>query len=108
MIEDATARAFAVWNGDETGWEAIDEACILHDANRPDPVRGRVAIRAAVAEYRAAMPDLHVETTESITEGDLAAHRWTATSGGTVVLRGISLGRVHNNHVVESWIIPSR
>lgn len=106
-MTDITTSGFAVWNGDDSGWEAIDEACVLHDADRPEPVVGRGAIRARVAEYRAAAPDLRVEPAESIAEGDLVATRWTATSGGTVVLRGISLGRTRDGRLVESWIVPA-
>ena len=108
MSDVTTTSAFAVWNGDDAGWDAIDEACVLHDSARPDPVVGRDAIRAAVAEYRAAMPDLRVDAGESLVEGDLVAHRWAATSGGSVVLRGLSLGRLRDGRLVESWIVSSQ
>jgi hypothetical protein len=106
-MEQITASAFAVWNGDEDGWAAIDERCVLHDANRPEPVVGRDAIRATIAEYRSAMPDLHVDAGDTLAIGDLTAQVWTATSGGRVLLRGVSVGRHRGDRLVESWIVTA-
>ena len=104
---DVTAGPFAVWNGDDSGWDDIADDCVLHDSSRPDPVVGRDAIRAVVAEYRAALPDLRVDAGESIGAADLIAHAWTASVGGTPAMRGMSVGRIRNGQLVESWIVAA-
>jgi hypothetical protein len=106
-MADVDARAFAVWNGDDDGWDAIDEGCVFHDANRLEPVVGRDEIRTRVAEYRSAMPDLHVEAVDAIAVGDLVAHVWTAAAAGGVALRGVSIGRQRDGRLVESWIVTA-
>lgn len=104
---DVTAGPFAVWNGDDTGWEDIAEDCVLHDSRRSDPVVGREAIRAVVAEYRSTLPDLRVDAGESIGAADLIAHTWTASVGGTTAMRGVSIGRIRGGRLAESWIVAA-
>lgn len=104
-VAEVSAAGFSVWNGDDEGWSAIAEDCVLHDPNNATPVAGRDAIRAVVAGYRDAMPGMRVEAGDSVvTVGDLIARPWTLTAPDGLSLKGISVGRIRDGQLAESWL----
>ena len=69
------------WNrGDADGVAATDaDDVVTIDCTLPEPLHGRDAGRQLVATYMGAFPDLHVEVTRSIVEGNTLIQEWTAT-----------------------------
>ena len=77
---------------------------------------GPEGLRIAVAEYRAAFPDLRVTVEDLVTEGDKVAHRFTLrgthagpflgipATGRAVAATGIAIDRLAGGKVAESWV----
>jgi len=77
---------------------------------------GPEGLRIAVAEYRAAFPDLQVTVEDLVTEGDRVVHRFTLRgthvgsfmgippTGRVVTAGGITIDRLADGKVAESWI----
>ncbi len=73
-------------------------------------------MKQLVTLYRAAFPDLQVTVHDQLVEGDRVASRWTARgthrgdlmgargTGTQVTLTGISLQRITEGKIAESWI----
>jgi steroid delta-isomerase-like uncharacterized protein len=71
----------AAWNrGDAAAVAAFArEDVALRDISGPEPVRGRAAIQAAAQAYMTAFPDLHIEDTSNLCDGDRLSQEWVAT-----------------------------
>jgi steroid delta-isomerase-like uncharacterized protein len=89
----------ALLDREQAAWNAHDPdgviACYaedaeFHDIALPEPLRGRQAMRDAVAAYLAAFSDLHVEVQEPIVDGDRAAQEWRVTGTHDGELMGIA------------------
>ena len=77
---------------------------------------GPEGLRIAVAEYRAAFPDLRVTVEDLVAEGDRVAHRFTLhgthagpfmgipPTGRIVTATGIAIDRFAGGKVAESWV----
>ncbi len=77
---------------------------------------GPEGLRIAVAEYRAAFPDLRVTVEDLVTEGDKVVHRFTLrgthagpflgipATGRAVAAAGIAIDRLTGGKVAESWV----
>lgn len=97
-----------VWNkGDLTVVEAIyTEDFVAHIANTPEVIRGAEAFSQFVALFQALHPEFHFTVEDQIAEGDKVATRWTARTpdlGSEAALTGISIHRLVDGRVVESW-----
>jgi steroid delta-isomerase-like uncharacterized protein len=81
----------AAWNrGDAAGVVAhTREDATFRDMSAPEPVRGRAALQAAAQAYMTAFPNLHVEDTSSICEGDRLVQEWVATGTHDGPLMGL-------------------
>src|SRR5215211_498515 len=77
---------------------------------------GPEGMRIAVAEYRAAFPDLRVTVDDLVKEGDKVVHRFSLRgthagpflgippTGRVVTAAGIAIDRVAGGKVTESWV----
>jgi steroid delta-isomerase-like uncharacterized protein len=77
---------------------------------------GPEGLRIAVAEYRAAFPDLQVTVEDLVADGDRVVHRFTLRgthagpfmgippTGRVVTAAGIAIDRLADSKVAESWI----
>jgi steroid delta-isomerase-like uncharacterized protein len=77
---------------------------------------GPEGLRIAVAEYRAAFPDLRVTVEDLVTAGDKVVHRFTLRgthagpflgippTGRVVTVTGIAIDRLAGGKVAESWV----
>jgi steroid delta-isomerase-like uncharacterized protein len=77
---------------------------------------GPEGLRIAVAEYRAAFPDLSVTVEDLVAEGDKVARRFTLrgthagpfmgipATGRAVAASGIAIDRLAGGKVAESWV----
>jgi steroid delta-isomerase-like uncharacterized protein len=77
---------------------------------------GPEGLRIAVAEYRAAFPDLRVTVEDLLTERDKIVHRFTLRgthigpfmgippTGRLVTVAGIAIDRFTDGKVAESWV----
>src|SRR3954451_21375895 len=90
-ITEVLERETEAWNAhDADGVGACyAEDAVLHDVGLPHPLRGRAAIRDAVAGYLTAFSDFHVETREPIVTGNRAAQEWKVTGTNDGELMGM-------------------
>ena len=104
-----------VWN--QSRETAIDELmlpdCVVHGLG-PDQ-HGPEGFKPFFKMYRDAFPDIHVTIESIVSEGDLAAVRWTAAgthkgdglgfpaTGKRVELTGMAFLRSENGRLVEGW-----
>ena len=115
--EALVRRYFAeVWSSGNLA--VIDELVTLHHITH-DPIageiRGPAPIKAQVRAYRDAFPDLSFVLDDVFVSGDRVAIRWTATgtherafmgiapTGKTQSIVGLSIARVANGKLLESW-----
>ena len=86
----------------------------------PADARGPGFVRKQYDGTYAAFPDLKFTIEDTISEGDRVAVRWTshgaftgvfagiAGKGQPTTVSGISIFRVHQNQIVESWDLVDR
>lgn len=113
--DEVVARWIEWWNtGDAAIADAIyDPAYVRHAKDTPGT--GTEPIKALVAMFREAFPDLHYVVGDAISEGDRVAVRWTATAthlgdlmgipptGRRGTLDGCDILRIRGGRIVESW-----
>lgn len=116
-IAELSRRIFEdVWNRKDLN--AIDEIIsadyVHHDANSP-AAAGVDGYRQFVKYYMSAFPDAHFTIDDAFTAGDSEVTRWTVTgthegelagiprTGRRFSLTGISIARIANGKIVESW-----
>ena len=86
----------------------------------PADARGPEVIRALVAGYREAFPDLTFTVDDTLADGDRVLVRWTVTGANTGPIMGapatgrrarwtgMSLLRMRDGHIVEDWVETDR
>jgi steroid delta-isomerase-like uncharacterized protein len=86
-----------------------------HDAYNPFHDEGLAGLKKLIQMYRSAFPDSSFTIEDQVAEGDLVATRWTAhgtqegelmgnpPTGKTVAVSGMSIDRLQDGKVVESW-----
>jgi steroid delta-isomerase-like uncharacterized protein len=113
-----TRRVFKdVWErGDiEAARECFARDYVNHDPAMPEVPPGFIGVLENVATYRTAFPDQRFMLHEILAAGDKVAVRFSVTgthwgrlgaippSGRTVTVTGISLFRIENGKISESW-----
>jgi steroid delta-isomerase-like uncharacterized protein len=96
--------------------DLVVEDYVDHDPNNPpDLPPGRQGLKALMAGYRAAFPDMVMTIDDQVAEGDKVVSRWTARgthngelmgvspTGKQVVVTGIFIDRIVDGKVSESW-----
>jgi steroid delta-isomerase-like uncharacterized protein len=95
--------------------EIIAPDAVDHDPQNPLPGTGPEVAQQVMAGYIQAFPDLRITVDDQIAEGDRVATRWTGTgthqgdlmgipgSGKHSTVTGISIDRIENGKIVESW-----
>ncbi|MBS7813084.1 ester cyclase [Roseococcus pinisoli] len=107
-----------VWNRKDVSlietYFAPDGVTYALDLSGAD-ARGPAAFQAFFEEFLASFPDIHFTVHDVVEDGDRAAGRWSArlthsgdgfgftASGETVTVTGMSMVRVENGMMVESW-----
>ena len=104
------------------GDRAVAEALVAEDVEftspySPQPVHGRDEFCALIEGLRASIPDLRIEETDCIAEGDTVAARWTArgthtgadmlgrpASGRRFDISGMSFYRLRDGRIAEGWV----
>lgn len=113
----AVVRRFEqdVWNGRNPS--LVDEFFAASHVFRAagSPPLDREGHRQMIADFQRAFPDGQDTTDDLIADGDKVAHRWTyrgthtgefqgiPPTGKRVTLTGISIWRVEEGKIVESW-----
>lgn len=106
-----------VWNqGDVSVADQIyADNYIAHIANMPSAISSVEEFKQFVVLFRALSPDLCFTVEDQIAEGDKVATRWTATirntgelsasepAGGDIIVAGMSLHKVVDGKLAESW-----
>jgi ketosteroid isomerase-like protein len=74
----------------------------------PEPVRGRDAYVAKIAQFLQLLPDLRLEVAEHATNGEFHFIRWIARANGgkgPLELSGIDRIRVRDGLVAENFVV---
>ncbi len=86
-----------------------------HIATLPEAVRGVAAFKQVITLYHFSSPDIHFDIQDQIAEGNKVATRWiargthqgefmgVAASGQRLSVSGMSLHRIENGRIQESW-----
>lgn len=91
---------------------------VNHDTSGPPGgwPRGPQGFYAVTGAYRGAFPDLHFTIEAQVAEGNRVVTRWSASgtntgslggmppTGKSVVVSGISIERVADGKIAESWV----
>jgi steroid delta-isomerase-like uncharacterized protein len=107
-----------VWNrrNPNIADELIAATHTNHDPASPDFGRGPEGYKRHFQTYVSAFPDLRLLIDSIVSEGDVVAARWTATgthkgrlgdvaaTGRPVAVTGITMARVSQGRVHESWL----
>lgn len=112
MVDTATAALVRrtvtdIWNRGELAVadEIFASDYVNHAGLITDLVRGPEAIKASVAFYRMAFPNLQITIDALTAQRDAVLLRWTARSGRTAgTLTGILVSRIAGGQIVESWM----
>jgi steroid delta-isomerase-like uncharacterized protein len=74
-------RTYAAWNAHDPDAVAavFAEDAVLVEIGRPEPFRGRAAIRERAAALLRAFPDLGLERLDLVVDGERHADRWVMT-----------------------------
>lgn len=106
-----------VWNqGDVSAADQIyADTYVAHIANMPSVINGVEEFLQFVTLFRALSPEICFTVEDQIAEGDKVATRWTArirntggllpsaTAGGDVMVAGMSIHKVADGRLTESW-----
>ncbi len=99
----------------EIAYELVDAEHVLHVPADAGDVRGQSAVQKRAMKFHAAFPDLKFGFNEILAADDMVAVQWTFTgthkgaflgvepTGRTVVVDGLSLSRIRDGRIVESW-----
>lgn len=87
-VNDAT---YAAWNAHDADAVAavFSEDALVREAGQAEPSRGRAGVRERAAALFTAFPDLRLERTALVIDGDRHADRWVLTGTHAGPLFGI-------------------
>jgi steroid delta-isomerase-like uncharacterized protein len=95
--------------------ELLSPSYVLHDAP-PGTPSGPEGVRQIVSTFRGAFPDLKITIEDQVSEGDRVCSRTTmrgthqgaifgvAPTGRTVTMSGLTMVRIVDGRLVESWV----
>ena len=87
--------------------DELVSADFLDHGNARVPSRGREKLKEEVVSFRGIFPDLDVELSHVIAEGDLVAYRFVSRSIGLddrpFEITGLIIDRIENGQIVERW-----
>ena len=116
--EAVVRRTFDAFNSGDTSpaEELIAADAVAHDPAQPEEARGPEGFKQTIDLYRGAFSDLTFTIDEMFSDGDLVCTRWSTTathdgdlmgipaSGNHITSTGISIDRVADGKVAESWV----
>ena len=97
-----------IWNQHDLSLieEIYTEDFRAHITHSPEDIKGVAAFYQFVALFQTMHPDFIFTVEDQIAEGDKVATRWTARAadrGSEDAMTGISIHRLADGKVVESW-----
>ena len=116
--EAVVRRTFDAFNSGDTSTaeELIAEGAKGHDPAQPEDSIGPDGFRQTIELYRSAFPDLTFTIDEIFSDGDMVCTRWSSTAthdgelmgiaatGNQTTVTGISIDKVVDGKVAESWV----
>jgi steroid delta-isomerase-like uncharacterized protein len=111
-------QLFDAWNGHDPDRlvKLLDEKYMSESDTVPSPINGRDGARLFMSVYVKAFPDLHIDVTQILTDGDFVVTRWTAkgTHRGELmgipptnrraITNGCSVQQIRSGKVVHEWL----
>jgi steroid delta-isomerase-like uncharacterized protein len=116
--EAVVRRTFEAFStGDTSAAEELIAAdAVAHDPAQPEELTGPEGFKQTVELYRAAFPDLAFTIDDIFSDGEMVCTRWSSTgthdgdlmgipaTGNQTNISGISIDRVVDGKVAESWV----
>ena len=116
--EAVVRRTFDAFNtGDTSAAEELIAADgVAHDPAQPEEAHGPAGFKQTIEIYRGAFPDLEFTIDEIFSDGEMVCTRWSTTgthdgdlmgisaTGNSIATTGISIDRVVDGKVAESWV----
>jgi steroid delta-isomerase-like uncharacterized protein len=116
--EAVVRRTFDAFNDGDTSTaeELIAADASNHDPAQPEDTRGPEGFKQTIELYKSAFSDLTFTIDEMFSDGDMVCTRWSSTgthdgdlmgipaSGNAITTSGISIDRVVDGKVAESWV----
>jgi steroid delta-isomerase-like uncharacterized protein len=116
--EAIVRRTFDAFNSGDTSAadEMIAADAVAHDPAQPEEAHGPEGFTQTVELYRGAFSDLTFTIDEIFSDGELVCTRWSTAathdgdlmgipaSGNAITGTGISIDRVADGKVAESWV----
>jgi steroid delta-isomerase-like uncharacterized protein len=116
--EAVVRRTFDAFNTGDTSAaeELIAEGARAHDPAQPEELTGPEGFRQTIELYRGAFSDLAFSIDEIFSDGEMVCTRWSTTgthdgelmgiepTGNRISSTGISVDRVVDGKVAESWV----
>jgi steroid delta-isomerase-like uncharacterized protein len=115
----ALVRRFAeeVWSKGnvDVAMDIFDPDYIRHDLRPGNPLPGPEGQKRIATDFRAAFPDIRMQTDLIVAEGDMVVMRWTAEgtntgswgkispTGKRASFSGVNIFRIRDGKVVELW-----
>jgi steroid delta-isomerase-like uncharacterized protein len=111
-------QMFDAWNAHDADRlvKLLDEKYMSESDTVPSPINGRDGARQFMLVYIKAFPDLHIDVTQSLAEGDFVVTRWTAkgTQRGELmgipptnrraITNGCSVNQIRAGKVIHEWL----
>lgn len=116
--EQVVRRTFDAFDTGDTSAaaELIAADAVAHDPAQPEEARGPEGFAQTIELYRAAFSDLKFTLEDVFSDGDMVCTRWSTTathdgdlmgipaSGNRITGSGISIDRMRDGKVAESWV----
>jgi predicted ester cyclase len=116
--EAVVRRTFDAFNTGDTSAaeEIIGSDAVAHDPAQPEEARGPEGFKQTIELYRGAFSDLEFTLDEIFSDRDLVCTRWSteathdgdlmgiSATGNRITGSGISIDRVVDGKVAESWV----
>ena len=95
--------------------DLVADDYVGHIPGAPEPIRGKDGFREFIGVYLTGFPDAKIVVDDAIAEGEIVAHRWTATgtntgerfgmpaTGKQATVTGIAYARIVDGQLREDW-----
>jgi steroid delta-isomerase-like uncharacterized protein len=111
-------QLFDAWNGHDPDRlvKLLDEKYMSESDTVPSSINGRDGARQFMLVYIKAFPDLHIDVTQILADGDFVVTRWTAKgmhrgelmgippTNRRAITNGCSVQQIRGGKVVHEWL----
>jgi steroid delta-isomerase-like uncharacterized protein len=111
-------QMFDAWNAHDPDRlvKLLDEKYMSESDTVPSPINGRDGARQFMLVYVKAFPDLHLDVTQTLSDGEFVTTRWTAKgthrgelmgispTNRRVITNGCTVSQIRSGKTVHEWL----